>query len=298
MKTDLPAKKTLERSANVGEIIKAKELIDVLSPAGLTTASRRTYNLLIAAAHENLADPNYEHVIALKELRGSDESNAQLKEALDQLMTTVIVVRVEGATGRAADRRVQLLGGNDTELKRDGVFRYRFDPKLVEVLKESSIYAQLKKNVIWAFSSKYAMALYEVVERRHNMDYITAETFTLEEFRYLLDVQPGKYQRFAQLNQSVIQAAVKEVNHLCDFLVEVIPMKAGRKVTALTLQWRAKSEEEIAEARAELKRSRVGRKERREGNVVTLEARNAERRETIIEQLSAPLDLIEDEIVF
>ena len=213
-------------------------------------------------------------------------------------MTTVITVRIQGRTGKAADRRVQLLGGNDTELKRDGVFRYRFDPKLVEVLKESSIYAQLKKNVIWAFSSKYAMALYEVVERRRNMDYVTAETFTLEEFRYLLDVQPGKYQRFAQLNQSVIQAAVDEVNHLCDFIVDIVPSKTGRKVTSLTLTWRPKSELEIAEARAELGRPRVGRKERREGNVVVLEARSAEQRATIKQQLSAPMETLDDEIKF
>jgi len=44
----------------------------------------------------------------------------------------------------------------------EGVFKYEFDPRLVDVLLESRVYAQLKKDVAFAFESKSALALYEV----------------------------------------------------------------------------------------------------------------------------------------
>lgn len=291
---------TLQRKAVQGSIIKAKELIDVLSPAGLTVQSRRIYNLLLEAAHDNMGDKNYEHTIALKELRGTDESNFRLKEALAQLMTTVITVQIHGKTGKEAEARVQLIGGNKLELKKDGVFRYRFDPVLIEVLQESRAYAQLKKSVIWAFSSKYAMALYEVIERRINLDFMHSEKLTLEQIRYLLDVPVGKYQRFGQLNQAVLKAAIDEVNHLCDFSVDISPVKTGRKVTHVNLTWWMKSDDELAEAKAERRRSRIGRKERREKNVEYIADYKTKLRESVptTSQGNLGFDLDGDEITY
>ena len=296
---DIPVKSTLERKPNTGEFIKAQELIDVLSLAGLSTQSRRTYNLLLAAAHSNLSDPHAEHVIPMKELRSSDKSNSRLEEALHQLMSTVIVVRVHGKTGKESIVRAQLLGGNVMDVdERNGIFRYRFDPRLVEVLKASRIYAQLKKNVIWAFQSKYAMALYEVIERRRNMDYVRSETVSLDQFRNLLDVPLGKYKKFAQLNQSVIYPAVAEVNHLCDFTVEILPVKSGRAVTALRLFWSDKTAQEKSLARDELRRSAVGRRERREGNVVRIAQYHTDIRESLSPSSAPALPGLDDDVIF
>ena len=273
--TAIPAKKTLQRRPNRGEIIKAKELIDVLSPAGLSIQARRTYNLLLEAAHTNLEDPTREHVISLQELRGSDESNARLKRILDQLQTTVITVRYEPEGGTPISDRVQLLGGTTIEHRRDGQFHYRFDPKMIKVLRESRVYAQLKKSVIWAFASRYAMALYEVVERRRNQKHVMSEVLTIDELRNMLDVEEGRYKTFGSLNQTCIKPAIDEVNHLCDFRVEIEPIRSSRKITHVRLSWSMKAAEDIAEARLERKRSKNGRRDRRTQNIEYIEEHRA-----------------------
>lgn len=294
--------KTLDRAPSAGEITKPRELIDVVSPMGLSLQARKVYNLLLEAAHGRLGNPGAEHEIPLSELRGVHKGNERIDKVLNQLMSTIITVRIHGASGRRGLRKVQLLGGNEFEEDVNdnaGIFRYSFDPKLIAVLLESRIWAQLKKDVIFAFESKFSLALYEVVERRRNLRHVTNEVIDLEQFRTLLDVDPDAYPRFAQLNQKVIKVAQAEVNHLCDFSVSIEPVKTGRKVTALRLSWWMKSADEKKIARDEVKRSRVGRKARREQVVEHIaDYRNRIRAE--LERAGEPPAIpgLEDEIRF
>ena len=45
---------------------------------------------------------------------------------------------------------------------------------------------------MFAFSGKYALALYEMVQKRGNLKYRTSEKFPLANFRSMLGVDPGK----------------------------------------------------------------------------------------------------------
>jgi len=275
---DGAAKKTLERAAEDGRFPKAKELIEVRSPMGLSLVARRVFNLLLDAAHSNLRTIGFEHEISWKDLRGGHKSNNRVRQAIRQLMTTVVEVQQEHPDGSSEFKAVQLLGGNSLEVGRrrrtstDPMFRYRFDPRLIEVLLESRIYAILKKEVMLSFESKYALALYELIERRRNLKYKTSDEFTVDDIRALLDVPDGKYDKnFHDLAKRVITPAIEEVNHLCDFTVGMVPLKDGRKVTGLRLCWFPKSAAEKREVQEELQRSRQGRKDRREDTVVNLE---------------------------
>lgn len=278
-------KTTLERKPTMGSGIKAKELIDYVSPLGLSLVARRVYNILLFNAHTRLSDPGAEHVISLKELRNgydgnspqkalsSYKSNERIEPILHQLMSTIIEVKIQDEKGNNGVRRAQMLGGNDMFLdEKNGVFRYTFDPRLIDVLKHSTIYAQLRKEVLFAFESKYAMALYEMMEQRVNLKHIRSEEFTVERIRILLDVPENKLKSFGSLNQTVLKKASEEVNHLSDFNVWFEPIKTGRKITGVRFHWHKKDSYEQKDAVKERNQPRVGRRARRDHVVETVAA--------------------------
>jgi len=294
--------KTLDRAPSEGEIIKAKELIDVISPMGFSLQARKVYNLLLENAHTRMGEPHDEHQIPLSVLRGVHKGNERLDKILQQLMTTVAVIQLHGEKDRRGIRRVQLLGGNDVVKdvnEREGVFKYEFDPRLVAVLLESRVYAQLKKDVAFAFESKSALALYEVVQRRSNLRHLTHEEIDISKLRSLLDVEPDKYATFGALNQRILKPAVTEVNFLCDFSVSMEPIKTGRKITAVRLSWWMKSADDKRRVREELRRSRIGRKARRDDAVEEL-ADFRQKLRADIENAGKPPAIpgLEDEIVY
>ena len=120
---------------------------------------------------------------------------------------------------------------------------------------------------MYAFTSKYALALYEIVQKRGNMKYKTSEEFPLETFRKLLGVEAGKLEQFKSFKQRAIDSAVLEVNGLGEFGCKVEPIYTGRKVTAVKLSWWTKTLEEKKAALHELRSSRVGRRARLSGTV-------------------------------
>ena len=78
----------------------------------------------------------------------------------------------------------------------------------------------------------------------------------------MFGVEDEKYRSFGTLNKHVIKPAVQEINAMALFAIAVRPVKTGKKVTTIHINWRAKTEEEANEALCEVGRSRVGRKAR------------------------------------
>ena len=58
------------------------------------------------------------------------------------------------------------------------------------MLKDSTVFAKLEMEVLRAFTSKYALALYEAVARRVRLKHIFTERFSMDDFRELLGVEP------------------------------------------------------------------------------------------------------------
>ena len=157
--------RTIELAPHVGEMIKPAELIDISGHSHLSLTARRIYNQLIANAFGlDMAKLGHEWTIPLSELRGSHNGNEHVAEAILALMQTVVTVRLSNGS----TRRVQLLGGNDMEdaTRQHGKLSYSFDRRLVDLLKNSTIFGKLEIAVMMAFSSKYALALYEAIARR------------------------------------------------------------------------------------------------------------------------------------
>jgi len=228
--------RTLHLVPQEGEMLKPMELIDIDGATGLTLHARRLYNQLIAHAFgPDLGQEGKEWVIDLAELRGSHNSNEHIADSIVSLMKTVVTVRL--ADGRT--RRVQLLGGNDMgEVdRRHGTLTYSFDPKLVPLLRESSVFGKLELAVMHAFTTKYGLALYEALSRRVRLSSKFFEDFELEAFRELLGVPDGKLTTFSNLKLRAITPAVDEVNALASFGCKIEPLKSGRKVGVVRVFW-------------------------------------------------------------
>lgn len=207
----------------------------------------------------------HEWTIAVSELRGSHNSNDRLGDSIEALMKTIVTVRMQD--GRT--RRVQLLGGNDMgdPSRAHGALTYSFDKRLVPLLAESTVFGKIEMSVMKAFTTKYALALYEALARRVRLKHVFFEVIPIDDFRELLGVPQGKLTTFGNLNQYAIKPAMIEINAIASFGVNLIPMKTGRKVSAVKIGWYMKNKDQLKDAFAEIRRPKVGRKARVKGEV-------------------------------
>ena len=145
---------------------------------------RRVYNLLILNAWDSITEPK-EHCIHKRELRGTHHTNERVGESIEHLMGAIARVQIV-RDGKLATRRVQLLAPTDEINDADGLLYYSFHAGLRSIIKQSSQYARLQRQVMLALSSKYALALYEMVQKRGNLKHKHSEVLSLDHFRALL----------------------------------------------------------------------------------------------------------------
>lgn len=262
--------RTLDARPNSESLIKPGELVDLIEVTPLSLVDRRIYNQLLEHAWDAIDRP-VTHVIAKSALRGSHNSNDRVGESVERLMAAIVRVAVNH-DGEPAIERVQLLGGNVESVRRDGLFEYEIPSRLRRIIKNSTVFARLQREVMFALTSKYALTLYEMVQKRGNLRWRASERFSLADLRGILGVPKGKLATWSNLKLRAIDPAVEEVNRLSDYLVKVTPIKTGRSVTHVELRWWPKDSEGQGAAARELSFSKVGRKARgesRDEQVVT-----------------------------
>jgi hypothetical protein len=257
---------TLQTRPGRDEAYKPSELIQITGHQTLSLNARRAITILWHNAHLSGVEEGKDYAIEIDDLKSDTHKGYEMvEEAVEMLMRTLLVIKLPG--GRT--RRVQFLGGNDLDSpdRPAGTLTYSFDKRLVEILKDSSIWGKINIPVLMSFSSKYAISLYENVAQRQGLSKKTFDELSLEEFRTMLGVEDGRYPLFGALNKHVIKPAVSEVNALAPFNVMVFPVKSGKRVTGVRLSWFAKSNEEQAAAWNEVQRPKLGRKARITGTV-------------------------------
>jgi hypothetical protein len=122
-------------------------------------------------------------------------------------------------------------------------------------------------------TSKYAIALYEMVCLRANLDRCV-ETIDMGRFRELLGVPPGAYDRADNFMRNVIAPAVLEVNGLSDIGVEIEMVRKHPRAPAhaVAIAWWRKQGDEFRAAMQERSRPKFGRMARLKGQVEPLAA--------------------------
>lgn len=248
------------------EARKPAELIQVSGHHELTLNARRAITILWHHAHMQGVAAGKDYTIEIDDLKADRHKGYErVEEAITALMRAILTVKMPG--GRTT--RVQFLGGNDLDDpdRPAGVLTYSFDKRLIEILKTSTIWGKITLPVLMAFTSKYAVSLYENVSQMTGLELKQSQAFTLDEFRDMLGVQPGRYKTFGELNKHVLQPAVAEVNALAPFSISVLPIKQGKRVASVLIGWTRKDSTALREAFDEVQRPRVGRRARINGTV-------------------------------
>ena len=252
----------LDPNDGTASLIKPGELVDVVEMTPLTLVDQRTYNLLIAYAWDHI-DEDVEHSIPKAALRGTHESNDRLSDTIRRLMAGQVEVRIV-RDGKRYLRSIHLLGTVDRpeDEAEDGNVYYRFPAEWREIMEKSDIFARLQTEVMFCFTSKYALALYEMIQKRGNLKHKHVEEFAPAELRGLLGVPKGKLREFDGLRRFALIPAVDEVNALSGHMVQIDAVRHGRKVVKLRLIWFPKDEQGLKAAYTEVQKHKAGRKAR------------------------------------
>jgi hypothetical protein len=206
---------TLEQRTNLDGVPKAAELIEISGAHALEASDRVILNLLYQYAHDSgrLADPTAFWELPITALRPSKHNGTdRIRDSLSRLLSVQVKVSYrDGKTGRDRVLLTHLFESFDIPADEGvgGPVRFRVPAALVPVLAQSSRWGRIKAEVVCAMSSKYAIALYELVQLRGNMDRCV-EKFALERFRDLLGVPPGAYERGNDFIKRVIEPAILE----------------------------------------------------------------------------------------
>ena len=219
--------------AKINEVIKASPAIQIQSRISLL--QRRAWNVLLANAYNELPDKDI-HSVSIVELAAKlgfgDGNRGYLKEVLKSIVDCKVEWNVLdkdkeeewGVASLLAEVRI-----------RDGICFYQFPHTLRLKLHNPRVYAKLNLRLQNRFKSRYALVLWEVCFDYFDTDRDQGETpfIPLEVFKGLMGLEKDEYPVFKELNRNVIKPAVKEINDLTDFHVEVEQKRIGRPVAEL-----------------------------------------------------------------
>lgn len=264
---------TIDQKPGGDDFAKARELIEIRGTGELSLLDRRVMNVLYANAGARLCD-DVVHIISIAELRGNHKGGERVKDSILRLMKTVVQVPVTGRNGKPATKLVQVLSDTTTSDDEDdasGQIMYSFSKGMRDIIKDSTLWGRVRTAVVFAYTSKYSLTLYELITARINLKHVWQEHFELDDLRALLGVPSDKLLRTPDLLRKVIQPAETEVNGLADFGVKIEPIRKGGTmrglVTGFRVSWWRKDTPALQEAYQEIKRSKVGRLARLTGKV-------------------------------
>lgn len=261
----------LDRTERPDELLASGLQADMIFKHGqraLSLRASKLWHMLVKASGTDLA-ANKDHKILLSDLYQDGLGHMTLAERVDalrELQTTLIEVRVPSPKVKGRTRVISetLLGKVERDEDDRGELVWRFGETLRRVFADSPHWAVLSKRAVMAFESRYALRLYEIIALRVNLDYVHAETFSLDDLRSRLGVPVGKLTNWPHFRQRALEPAIAEVNQLAGFSVRYDPVKRGRSVTAVQLHWAKKSVPALKDTKRELDGSKVGRKARRD----------------------------------
>ena len=230
-------------------------------------AALKVMHLMIGKAGGRMAE-DVRHELRLSELREIDgmknHDRASLAPLFAELAGAVLV-------NDDPDAMVITIGGlldearidYRHEVSGDVLVTWYFGRTFRRMAEESNHWAILDRQTVFHLGSKYAVLLFQHIASLVNLDHVSSETFTVEDFRAILGIEQGKIKRFADLNRDVIKPAIAEINQLSRLILTATPNKIGRTVASVTITWDVK--DDPTAAKREMDRSKIGRKARQTG---------------------------------
>ena len=219
--------------AEVDEVIKASPAIQI--QGRITHLQRRAWNVLLANAYNELPDKDI-HTVSVAELAtklGFDSHNHEhLKVTLKSLVDCTVEWNILGKDNKQVWGAASLLGSAEIE---NGICTYSFAAHLRPKLHNPIMYTKLNLRLQNEFKSQYALILWEVCFDYFDVNRGRGETpfIPIEKFRELMGLGSDEYSAFAFLNRDVIKPAIKEINILTDYHVEIEQKRLGRRIAEL-----------------------------------------------------------------
>ncbi len=269
---------TINQKTNYNGFPKAAELIEITGAHQLEASDRALQNVLLQVAHDSgrMTEPDAEWELTFATLRSGlskHESNDRVRASLYRLMNVQVTVHHKTKTGEARTLKTHLLEFIDTGDGESGsaTVQYGIPKKLRLLLARSNRWGRVRCEVAYAMTSKYAIALYEVLCLRANLQQCT-ESFAIDRFRELMGVPPGTYAQGQDFRRKVIEPALLEVNGLSDISVhiELRRRHARAPVHQVDVAWSRKEGDEFRAAVQERHRHKAGRKARLRGMAETV----------------------------
>jgi len=232
-------------------------------------------NTLLQHAHDSgrltEADAEWEITFAhLRQAQSRHGSNDRIKDSIRRIRRVEVKIAYVSANGEARVLESNLLTFTDTseEDSPSATVQFGIPKRLRQILARSNRWGRIRCEIAYAMTSKYAIALYEMICLRANLDR-TVETIEMVKFRELLGVPPGAYDRIDNFMRFVISPAELEVNGLSDMgvRIEMVRKHPRAAAHAVMICWWRKSGEEFKAASQERGRSKVGRMARLRGQV-------------------------------
>jgi len=281
-------------SDNPDELIIAGEVADIrfAKGVGLSLLGSKLFVQLMDRAGGKICD-QVEHRATIRELNWSHLDLKEIEDTIRELQRSIVELTVDTARGK-----VRKSGPILSDVERDldaatGEISWEFSKTFRSVVRNSKHWAAVSSRAIMAMDSKYAVWLYQLLALRAGRKQVAHE-FELAELRERLGATAPSMRRWQSFKQRVLDPAVAEINHLTGIMISWEKIKKGRMVVGVRFTARPKVDDEIQEAEAELARTRVGRKERREGIVESIEARRDEIRDEIKKSLASVENTLAD----
>jgi Initiator Replication protein len=214
-------------------IAKATGAVEVMPKRPLSLADRRLFNYLLARAYPTLGKVEV-HKVLLSEVRQfaaearggqEDADNRRLKDSVTRLMGTVVEFNTLGSDPGLWEAS-QLLGPCKIN-KTTGELTYTFPKEIADRLREPALYSLINLKVVFQFESKYALALYEVLQRYADRN--AADPYwavRVEELRNLLGCT-DILRDWTDFRRRALDPAIGEISQLAAFKVEMDEFRQG-----------------------------------------------------------------------
>ena len=219
--------------AKINEVIKASPAIQIQSRISLL--QRRAWNVLLANAYNELPDKDI-YSVSIVELAAKLGFGNDNREYLKEVLKSIVDCKVEwNVLGKDKEEEWGIASLLAEVRIRDGICFYQFPHTLRLKLHNPRVYAKLNLRLQNQFRSRYALILWEVCFDYFDTDRDQGETpfIPLEVFRGLVGLEKDEYSVFKELNRNVIKPAIKEINALTNYSVEVEQKRIGRRIGEL-----------------------------------------------------------------
>ena len=228
---------TLKAKATEFSLVKPGELIDIIESTPLKLHDKQLFNELLANAWSEIGEKK-EHSIHKSQLRSIDKNTDRLIESLRRLKQVNIETMVARKDGKPTLELISFLRKIALEIDDDGWVHYIFDVDAEDMMLNSNVFARIQREVMFALSSRYSLALYEILAKRVNLKHTQSEIFDLPIFRKMLGVPEAKYKLMAHLRTRILDTAFGEVQQLTNIgCAYELVRNRGKGYTHIKIIW-------------------------------------------------------------